>query len=244
MRFILASFLLFTFPLNASGLDIIAPTFGDLILENGKGPYQTILNEAANRKNILFKERILPQKRALKEFLEKRATCIYAYTAFAVENFGKQNIRASFPLGVFKQYIFTKKGTLPLTRISQLKGHRVAGSIGDDKQSWFENFRGQGIDYIFLPRLEQNIGMLSKGHVDAIVSFMPDLNKYKDQISYDIDKPLFIEFDRLTCHNTPEGNRFIYEISVALKEMYLDGTTKNILGEKYFDFNPANIPLL
>ncbi|MCP4346442.1 MAG: hypothetical protein GY795_13050 [Desulfobacterales bacterium] len=107
-----STLIMFSFTVHAHAIDIIAPGIAGLIEEDGKGVYQLLMKEAAERANIDYREYFYPQKRALYYFFKKKSPCIYAYTDIAVSKLGKDKIKASFPLGIFKQYIFTKAGTL------------------------------------------------------------------------------------------------------------------------------------
>jgi len=218
-------------------MEIIAPLINGLISQDGTGAYQLLLKEAALRSNIKIVEKIYPQKRAISNFFNKKQSCIYAYTDIAEQKMGKQNIKASFPLSVFKQYIFTKKGTKPFTEISQLKGLTVAGTLGDEDQDWFSSFKEAQINYLLLSHLDLNIKMLRSNRVDAVVSFLPDFSKFISELVYAVDQPLFTAFDRITCHNSLESAIFIQKISASLKVMKLDGTTKRILGNMYLEFD-------
>ncbi len=236
------SLALILFSLTVNALEIIAPAIAGLIEKDKKGAYQLLLKEAANRASINYKEDFYPQKRALRTFFEKKSHCIYAYTDIAVTKLGKDKIKASFPLGGFKQHIFTKTGTPALTSINQLKGKVVGGILGDGEQDWFAAFKKAGIEYQFVTRIEQNIVKLERGRIDAMISFMPDVAKWEDQLNYARDKPLFSAFDMITCHNNLEGSQFIKRISPVLKRMKKDGTMKAILGDLYLEYNENEIP--
>lgn len=155
----------------------------------------------------------------------------------ARSQFGKNEILGSFPLGFFKQYIFTKKVTTPLISINQLQDLNVGGIFGDEEQPWYKNFTNYGVVFEFVRHNEQNISKLNKGRIDAFISFLPDISQYTDQLSYSPDHPLLIAYDRITSYNTPEAHKFMTRISNALKEMKLDGTTKIILDNYYLEFD-------
>ncbi len=167
---------------------------------------------------------------------------MYAYTDHAVEKLGKEQVVASFPIGIFKQYIFTIKGKSVFTSIYQLKGKTVGGVLGDDVQSWYPNFTKAGIHLELVESTEQNIKKLNLGRLHAIVSFLPDITEYVDQLSFDPGHPLLISYDRITCHNTQQGRQFIEKISSALQEMKNDGTMKKILGSFFLEYNENEIP--
>ncbi len=221
---------------SVSAIDLLAPAIIGLVEEDGTGKYQLLMREAAKRANLKFTEHHYPQRRALKLFLLKGSSCcIYAYTDLAVEKLGKENVVASFPIGIFKQYIFTKKGTTVLTSIDQLKGKSVGGVLGDDLQPWYPNFTKAGVHLNLVISTEQNLKMLHQGRIDAMISFLPDIAEYVGQLDFAPDNSLLTSYDRITCHNTPEGRQFVEKISSALQEMKHDGTMKKILETFYLE---------
>jgi len=225
-------------------IDIIAPRIEGLIEKGGKGVYQNLVEEASKRTGVEITEHIYPQKRALKLFFAKKHPCIYVYTDLAVTKLGRDRVIASFPLGSFKQYIFTAKGKPIITSIVALKGLRVGGVLGDTEQDWFTQFKSHDIQYGLVPNIQQNVDMLILGRIDAMVSFMPDAAKWLSQLSYDASSPLFSAYDRLTCHINAQTKDFIRVMSSILKKMKQDGTTKKILGDLYLDYDDEDFNTL
>ena len=197
MNRILLVFLLFlfSFTMQANAIDIIAPGIDGLIKADEKDAYQVLIKEAAKRAGIDYKEHFFPQKRALSYFLVRST---HAFMHIRILPYpGWEKIRISFPLGIFKQYIFTKAGSSALTSIDQLKGKRVGGILGDDEQDRFSAFEKAKINYVFVTRIEQNVKKLLSGRIDTMISFMPDVAAYEDTLSYVKDKPLFSSFDMI-----------------------------------------------
>jgi polar amino acid transport system substrate-binding protein len=223
-------------------IEIIAPEISTLIEEDGSGIYQSLFSEAAKRSNITIIEHFYPQKRAIEAFLNKEHLYIYAYTDLAIEKLGTDNILSSYPLGIFKQYIFTEKDDEAFVSISQLKGLKVGGVLGDEFQPWYENFTKEGIALSLVRRNEQNITMLEMGRIDAFVSFLPDINEYTYKLSYSIDSPLLVSYDRITSYNTPEAKEVLQRISKTLIEMKHDGSMEKILGSFYLEYDENEIP--
>ncbi len=232
-------------PQNASELepisiDVLAPEISNLIESDGSGVYQLLLEEAARRSNITIIEHFYPQKRAITYFLNGTYLYIYAYTDLAIEKLGKEEVIASFPLGVFKQYIFSNKGTSYST-IEQLSGLSVGGIIGDDIQPWYKDFTDKGISIKLVKSNIQNIQRIQTDKIDAFICFLPDINQYADSLGYTKDSPLFTSYDRLTAYNTRESGIVLERISKALIQMKKDGTTKDILGDFYLEYNEDEI---
>jgi len=168
-------------------------------------------------------------------FLRKKYSCIYGYTGYAEEKLGQDKVISSFPLGGFKQYIFTAKGKPVLTRISQLQGLKVGGIFGDEEQVWFAAFKQAGIDYHLVEKIPQNVQKLMSDRIDAMVSFLPNAAEFLHLFSYPKGQPLLSEYDRMTCHDSELTRDYIRCISASLRQLKQNGTTREILGHFYLD---------
>lgn len=80
------------------------------------------------------------------------------------------------------------------------------------------------------------VRILIGGRVQAIVCFLPDMNSYLNELSFSPEHPLFVSYDRITCHNNETGKQFVGAVSPKLKEMNEDGTMKKILGKYYLEW--------
>lgn len=227
--------LCFTFSSNAEEISVIAPHFTGLVTEDGTGPYQNLVREAARRADISFKEVVAPDKRAIYLFKAKKYDCIYSYTNILRAELGDQNIISSFPLSAFKEYIFTKKGGSTLTSINQLKGISVGSKIGNE--IWHDKLVSAGVKIDYSSDDIYSIKMLENGRIQAYLGFLPDNTKYLSKLNYSPEHPLFTDFDKITCHVNPKTKKFIKRISSSLREMKNDGTTSKILGAIYLDFD-------
>ncbi len=219
----------------AYGTELIAPAFTGLISEDGTGTYQIIMKEAASRAGVSFTEKVFPQKRALSTFYKNENSCIYSFTEPASETMGKDRVVVSTPLSVFKMYIFTGKGKPALTSVKQLKG-RVAGVLG--YEVWYDktNIKESGIDLDMASSDDEALGLLRRDRIQAIISFLPDMNSHLGKLSFSPEHPLFVSYDGITCHNNETGRRFIRAVSPVLREMDEDGTMKKILGDSYLEW--------
>ncbi len=213
---------------------VAAGIFIGVIEKDGKGPYQLILNEAARRSGVHFSEKVYPLKRAINTFVEKKVLAIYGMTDAVIKGVGKDNVITSYPLGVYKVYIFTKKGEPVISNYAQLNGKRVGGI--DGYQAYYQDLIKNNIEVSYFPTEENQLLRYEAGRFDAIVGFMPDWIPYLDTLDYDPNFALLVGYDYMTVWNTPEGRYFIDKISTALLNMKLDGTLKEILGERYMDF--------
>ncbi|MCP4353158.1 MAG: transporter substrate-binding domain-containing protein [Desulfobacterales bacterium] len=228
-------FVVFCIACPAYAVDLIAPDLTGLLTEDGIGVYQMIMKEVSKRSGVKFTEKFYPPKRALRTFLKDENRCIYSFTDDAAEILGKDKIISSAPLGVFKMYIFTKKGKPALTSISQLKGKKVAGVLGLGVYNEKLKIKEAGVKVMMAENNDEAFRVLQKGRVHAIIAFLPDINPFVDELSYSPKNPLIVAYDRITCHNSETGKQFIDSISPTLKKMKEDGTIKKILGPLYLE---------
>ncbi|MCP4107322.1 MAG: amino acid ABC transporter substrate-binding protein [Desulfobacteraceae bacterium] len=216
----------------AYAVDMIAPDLTGVVSEDGTGVYQMIMKEVSRRSGVTFTERFYPPKRAFGLFLRDKDKCIYSFTDDAVKVLGKDKVTASIPMGVFKMYVFTKKGEPALTSIFHLKGKKVAGVLELEEKL---KIKESGIRFIITESNEDSFNVLQKGRVKAIIGFLPDMNFYTDKLSFSPKNPLLVGYDRITCHSSETGKQFVDSISPILKEMKKDGTIKKILGAFYLE---------
>ncbi|KFZ36952.1 hypothetical protein HR45_12950 [Shewanella mangrovi] len=215
-------------------LKLIAPEFTGLITEAGDGPYQKIMQQVALRAGIKYQERVYPQKRAYMSFLKQQDSCIYSFTEPASERLGQQQIIVSAPLNTFSMYLFTAKDSAPIQQLTQVAPTaNVLGVLGYDV--WYQRagLPQAGIQLAYTSSDEHAVGMVNLGRADMMVSFMPDMRKFADQVSYDAAYPLLISYDGITCHNTEANAALLKVISPVLGQMRRDGTLAQLLGESY-----------
>ena len=216
-------------------VSVVAGILIGIINEEGTGPYQRILKEATKRAGIKTVEKVYPLKRSLKIFADKDVLAIYSMTKAVVNDVGADNIITSYPLGVYKIYVFTKKGSPPITSYAQLKGKTVGSVIG--YEGLFPELTDKNIAITYFANEEYQLKRLESGRVDAIIGYMPDWIPFSNQLSYDPNFPIRIGYDFMTVWNTPEGVAFVDKISPELQQMKADGTLKKILGDRYMDFD-------
>ena len=219
----------------ADEIKVAAGVFIGIIEEDGQGPYQLILKEAAKRADIDFTEVVYPLKRAVLTFTERRALTVYGMTEAVIEEIGEDNIITSYPLGIYKVFIFTHKGEPAISNYDQLKGKVLGGVNG--YQTYYRGLIEQGIDITYFAQEEHQLMRYEKGRIDAIIGFMPDWMPYLDRLTYDPNFPIIVGYDYMTVWKTPAGRAFVDKISPVLQGMKLDGTLKEILGDRYMDFD-------
>jgi hypothetical protein len=219
----------------AEEVKVSAGLFIGVIKDDHNGAYQLILKEAAKRAKINIKEKVLPLKRAVSEFLAKEHLAIYGMTNTVIEEIGSDKIITSYPLGVFKLYIFTRKGEAPISNFSQLHGKKIGGVIG--YEAYYQKLIKQKILIDYVADEKNQLMKLKFKRVDAVLGFLPDWSPIAKTLSYDPKFPVSIGYDYMTVWNTVEGKSFVNKISPVLMKMKEDGTLKKLLGNRYMDFN-------
>lgn len=230
--------LFLSFPLatmtTAQEVSVSAGIFIGIINDDGKGPYQLILKEAAKRAGIIIAETTYPLKRAVKTFTTKNALAIYGMTDAVIEEIGSEEIITSYPLGVYKLFIFTRKGDSSISSYAQLHRSTVGGVHG--YEAYYKELVKNNINIEYLSREESQLKKLNAGRINAIIGFMPDWIPYLNKLSYDPHFSIHVGYDYMTVWNTPEGNSFVDRISPALQGMHADGTLSKILGDRFMEF--------
>ncbi|TVP15657.1 substrate-binding periplasmic protein [Shewanella sp. KCT] len=224
----------------AAEISLVAPHFTGLINKQHSGPYQNLLQEAAGMAKVDFVEDVIPEKRAIYMFRKRRYDCIYSYANVMRQEFGVDKIVTSFPLGVFKEYMMTLRGTPALTSTAQLQGGLVGATLGTEV--WDQELLASGVKIEYAATDEQNIKKLESGRIQVFLAYLPDVNQYLYRLSYSPAHPIRIEFDQITCHRTPKTEAFVDAISKALREMKRSGRTAQLLGEHYLEFDDTLIP--
>jgi hypothetical protein len=220
---------------RAEEVKVSAGLFIGVIKDDHNGAYQLILKEAAKRANINIIEKVLPLKRAVNEFLAKEHLAIYGMTNAIIDEVGAGKIITSYPLGAFKLYLFTRKGELSISNLSQLRGKKIGGVIG--YEAYYQKLIKQKIPIDYVADEENQLMKLKLKRVDAVLGFFPDWSPIAKTLSYDPNFPVSIGYDYMTVWNTAKGREFVNKISPALMEMKKDGTLKKLLGNRYMDFN-------
>ncbi|MEH6626515.1 MAG: transporter substrate-binding domain-containing protein [Motiliproteus sp.] len=219
-------------PLFADEVHIAALDFGGLVTEEGNGVYQQLTREAADRTGITYKESFYPAKRAKLSLKRGIVDCTYGPVEQQYRSLGKENLVATSPIGQFKSYIFTLKGT-PIIELSALKDQRVVGVRGFNEL--YAPAIRKGIHIEYLNSTSDTFKILQRGRVDAILGFLPDMNKHLDQLNYNANAPLMVAADRIFCLKSSKTIEFIDKINQGLDSMREDGSFREILGEHYIE---------
>lgn len=215
---------------------LAVPGFSHLTTEAGDGIYQRILARAVEKLDVELHASFYPIRRALLVFEQREADCIYSSTEALEQNFGKDELIFSYPLGKFSFFLFTLKNNPPIASVSALSNKQVGVVSGQEHflRPFLENHQ---LDVVWSRNDALNVSMLEYGRFEAIIGAIPDIRPYLDKLSYSPDHPLLESFDRLTCHNTERNQAFLTQLSRELKKLKRDGVYQDIAGPLYVGFD-------
>ncbi|WP_417532066.1 substrate-binding periplasmic protein [Marinobacter lipolyticus] len=177
-----------------------------------------------------------PIRRALLVFEQGEADCIYSSTEALEQNFSKDELISSYPLGKFSFFLFTLKNNAPIASVSALENKQV-GVVSGQEHFLHPFLENHHLDVIWSRSDALNVSMLEYGRFEAIIGAIPDIRPYLDKLSYSPDHPLLNSFDRLICHNTERNQAFLSQLSRELKKLKHDGIYQDIAGPLYVEFD-------
>lgn len=216
-------------------ISLAAPYITNLIEEDGSGVYQRIFNEAISGINYQVKQSFSPYKRALLAFEKGHTDCIYSFTKVMTQKLGENKILASFPLGAFAYYMFTKSGRPSLKNPQELERLRVGAVYGHE--SYFRSTISEKVKLSMVSSDNQNIKKLSLNRIDALIGALPDLGPFLPQLSCSPKHPLLRSYDKITCYNSKKNETFLRDLNVRLQLMKETGRYEEISGDLFYDFD-------
>ncbi len=203
---------------NEKPVLILGPRYPGLIEPNGEGRYQKNVRAALQGQNVEIEERILPVKRALLSFLEADADCIYSMT-LPVQNAAKPGrVILSPMLSKTKLFIFQRKGSPPVVSVKSIpeKTH-IGGVLGNEAYYQASEKQGHVLEYVTEDQL--NIEKLRYRRLSYIYGFFPNLDAYRDELSFNEKHPILEIPDSITCYDNPRTRKFIAVLDHHLKKV-------------------------
>jgi hypothetical protein len=213
------------------------PGITSLVEKDSNGVYQRIMAKALSNLDLDVQQTFFPYKRALLFFEESQVDCIYSFAHVLKTKLGNGSVLASFPLGAFGYYIFTRRGTPALTSVDQLEHKVVAGVVGHDL--YYGAAVRDTIKIQFANSDRQNIELLNLGRVDVVIAALPDIRPFLRGLTFSAAHPLFRGYDRITCHRTPATEKFMAALSPELLRLKKNGTYREIAGRLYVNFSAS-----
>ncbi len=195
---------------------LIGPSYPGLIEPTGDGRYQRHVKAALKGQGIQIEERVLPTKRALLSFLDQGGDCIYSMT-LPVQTAGHADQMLKSPaLTKVKMLIFQRKGNPPVVSVQQLpeKTH-IGGVIGNEAYYKESQKKGHVLEYVTEDKI--NIDKLRYNRIGYIYGFFPNLDAYRNELSYNEKKPILEIPDSITCYQNERTKKFISVLNQNLK---------------------------
>lgn len=219
----------------SADIRLAVPHITSLLEADSSGVYQRLVNQALAEIPFSVQQKFYPYKRALRSFEHSNADCVYSFTDVLEKEFGENNVIASFPLGKFSFYLFTRKGETALTSMNELSRGRVGGVIGHE--SYLREIMENLDDVLWVTGDEQNLEMLRLGRINAMIAAIPDIRPYLDNLSYAPEYPLLVGYDRITCRNNETNRAFLAALSEQLMKLKDSGVYQRVAGSLYVDFD-------
>ena len=233
---IVAAILTCLHPLRAQSEEMLIaePLLKGLVEQDRSGPYQTLIDAAAQKANISISSKVTPINRALNVFTRGHMDCIITMYEPVTKVLGEGEVVTSYPLGIAKLYMFSRLGESAFTDESALMEHRVGGALGFE--GYFVSYIEKGAVISLVSNENNLVAMLERGRIDIFLGFLPDQQSNLERLNYSPNHPLQVITDPLVCHNNEKGGTFVAVMSEALRDMKSDGMTRSILGDLYLEF--------
>ena len=191
--------------------------------ENKHFAYDNIWREMYSRLDVSVNTYYYPPARALSYFLEHKFDCLFPVDIRFLD--GRENLIQSKPINYAKVYLVSKNaGThyrnidaKGLRMIAVQRGYTYGGIIDDIHPN----------RQMVVNSIEQQIGLLMKDRVDAILIYVPDLYLVTPmhQISklwFAKSKPLSVHEENLVCWDNKQTRQMIARVNTLLKEIELE----------------------
>ena len=219
---------------SAQVITLYAQSIPGLFQIDKQGAYDQVIQLVTPKTDQLVL-RTLPNSRATKAFLNCQSCC-YSPSNLNPNfySFGA-DVSMTSPINTAKAYIFSRKGDVLYSNLSQLTNKTVGIERG-------MNYGKNVEDASFIPSITnsllQNFKMLQVKRVDAMIAYEPDIYqafKHLDaeQFHYNKNKAITIHQDALVCRGV--NSEFIKGFNQNLEDLRKTGQLKALLGELYVD---------
>jgi len=212
----------------AHSVEVFGHELSGMIEDDGTGVYQVLVLKLSERFGLDSPViSISPMKRARADFEKNKDAC----RIDGDEIFSEWAIYSN-PLGVYRLHLMTLRSQPLVHSIAELGPRTTLGGLLGLKPA----YQNTAIAHFKIEEVlheRQNIDKLKLERIDAILGFVPDYNKYLDQLHFDSKLVLLEGYDRLYCHNTDKAREYLRNFNLALDRMKADGSYKQIMGTFY-----------
>ncbi|QDG78236.1 transporter substrate-binding domain-containing protein [Labrenzia sp. PHM005] len=209
----------FSLPVKAAGITIIATEIEGLHQGDGKGFYDEVLTSMTSSFPVALK--VLPPNRAAIEFERCENCCLSP----ANKNTDFYDYPADYlvttAMTEAKVYIWTAPGSAPVNSLSDLAGKKVGARHG---MTYGNAVESAGIKFDLASTINQSIKKLEVGRLDAFIAYVLDAyttfeEMGKEPFPHDKANPVAVHDDSVLCKPTSETEVFVREFNAHLANM-------------------------
>jgi hypothetical protein len=222
-------------PITVAGTEI-----NGLLEEGPSGPFHDIYQELTLGIEHSALLQVAPIKRATRQFLEKKAQCLYVgselpsyYTSLGLD---VDELVISNQIFRIRIQLFGPKGTAPIEELGSLRGKTIAIDSGVGGVEFIAKTIAQDMSKVLVVQSSiQGFQLLEAGRVAALVAIDIDVEVLKAHepmyAAYPASKSFFIHesSDVMVCHRSQQSERFVAHINQRLDELRAEQGIKNIM---------------
>jgi hypothetical protein len=211
--------------------------------ESGNTQYNALLN-AIEAEGLVFKTVVRPLSRSQLNFKRDKEACIFPATISAImtndKSYKKERFVSSTPIDRVSLRALTPPHKPLINTLKDLNDKKIAVVNGLNPSAFFSNIN---VTLEYTANEETRIKMLHANRIDAILGFVPDVLLAAEALkmptpSYNPDLSLVSnEGVAFICHDSDSARNFINSANNIIKNMYLNGKLRKILGP-YADIVP------
>ncbi|MBL4906820.1 MAG: hypothetical protein JKX94_05150 [Sneathiella sp.] len=199
-------------------LDVAAYKIPNVLEPDGSGEYNKILKKITSKTGIVFHLDVLPIARARAGYKNGDYDCLIPLDPIFEQQ--HQDHLQSISFYEARLYAFTQREKAPITDIRGLDGLRVGGELGMPYTPELTRIIGNNK----AKSLKSLVEMLALNRYEAILAYTPDILELlklegPDVLSYDLQFPLAIYKDSLTCRPTNRNSDLMIKINRVLTEL-------------------------
>lgn len=201
----------------------------DNVLDEGAdSPYSMIIREVSRRSGIPIKIEYFPPARAITIFDDGEADCVVPIDRLFFDRYA--NFYQTRPLNLAKAYIFTRHADKMLNRVQDLKGLTVGAQQGVQHGKEID----EGLELVRVQSLASLVKMLNQKRLDAFIGYLPDMYEIYKGLGekphqHDLDNPVVIHRDSLTCKVTPQNRAMIEGFDKTIADLLKNGFIQSVL---------------
>ena len=197
------------------------------------GVYDQIFARISELTGVSIKATPLPPGRAIAQFEAGEIDCLSPADS-DFYNMSGPSIQSK-PMNLAKVFIYTKKGSAPVSSLDALAGKRVGGRQG---MPYGEAVDKATFKFLLAPTIEANIKKLEAGRIDAFLAYVPDAwdafsAMGMDELPHDPNSPVVIHEDSILCYDKPVTRALIAQVDAAIDQLRDEAVLKEILGGAY-----------